>query len=613
MRRVILLLGLLFGVVTVNMAQLSVREIAQRVVLIGIIENGEFVGNGSGTIVTPTGLIYTNRHVVEEAQDLAIFMLEDIQELPVLRYYASPVAVYEDIDFAIIQIDRDENGRPLDQNTLNLPFLPPSDTPVDIGDEVTIYGYPSIGDGYMVVTSGRIVTIQNGWINGERMPVWYRTDSEFSGGNSGGLVVNENGEFVGLPTWVVSEDRTAGKLGGILPMLTVNAVIAGENTTTNNAPPSNQQDVVFLLQNHSDQVICYVFISPTTSNEWGPDQLGQEEVITQDGSRAWQVIPGFYDVLLQDCDRNTLDDIRNIDMTTDGYTLTYTGTGESVRELEDNPVSVPTGAVRLTNLPDTRAQVTCEDGTQFDNGFEFVIGQLELGRTYVFTAIGINGFDPVLAVINNDTGEGLCVGDTPDAAYFRANLPTTGEVPPNTLSAQAVYSQNTGQPPSSLSVVVGSPFTQTGEFLLIVEGQSVSSNDGDGDIISIRLTPGMIASGVPLTVYMMSTQTQLDSYMFLMAPDTGEPFVTPDGETVICDDAGGTVCWGQSENLAPYSVSISGGLRLNGGNLDTMLQIPLAGLSVADATAPRYFNFSLTSYQQQTQGDYVIVVHAGTQ
>ncbi len=202
------------------LSEADIDRIAHAVVLIGAIEDDELVSSGSGTIVTSTGLIYTNYHVIEGADDLLIAVLDDINERPIPRYFARVVEEYPEVDFAVLQIDRRySSGRTIDPEELELPYLEASgDVSVTRGERVYVFGYPGIGDGYLVLTEGAITTIQNGTVSGERIPVWYQTDAEISPGNSGGLVTNADGEFIGIPTAVRTEERTLGRLGGILPI-----------------------------------------------------------------------------------------------------------------------------------------------------------------------------------------------------------------------------------------------------------------------------------------------------------------------------------------------------------------------------------------------------------
>jgi hypothetical protein len=202
----------------------AIENIAQRVVqIVALDRRGDAVASGTGTIVSADGLIFTNRHVIEDARDYAIFLLDDINEPPEFRYYASLVTVAEEEewDFAILQIDRNENGDPIRKSSLNLPFLDPAlqlptQSPVR-GDTLYIFGFPGIGEGYLTVVTGDIVAVRNGEVANEKMPVFIQTDAEIAPGNSGGLAVNVAGEPIGIPTSVLSEEETGGRFGGILP------------------------------------------------------------------------------------------------------------------------------------------------------------------------------------------------------------------------------------------------------------------------------------------------------------------------------------------------------------------------------------------------------------
>ncbi|MDX2075360.1 MAG: serine protease [bacterium] len=207
-----------------GLTQNDIRRISASVVQIAIITNDDVRTSGSGTIVTANGMIFTNQHVIEGAQEIAILFLDSLEEPPVFKYLANVVASFPDEDFAILQIDRDSTGAYLDMRSLNLPFLDPTYPTVELGERVYVFGYPAIGDGYLVLVDGMITTIQNGMVNGERMPVWYQTDAEISPGNSGGVAVNGNGELVGIPTLVQTETETGARLGQIRPFKAVSVL-----------------------------------------------------------------------------------------------------------------------------------------------------------------------------------------------------------------------------------------------------------------------------------------------------------------------------------------------------------------------------------------------------
>ena len=60
------------------------------------------------------------------------------------------------------------------------------------------------------------------------------------------------------------------------------------------------------MENKSSDQICYVQISPTNAQNWGQDELGLQEIIEPDTSRAFTLATGKYDLLMSDCELNTL-------------------------------------------------------------------------------------------------------------------------------------------------------------------------------------------------------------------------------------------------------------------------------------------------------------------
>ena len=161
---------------------------------------------GSGTVVTPDGLILTNQHLITpagvdeklaelEAQlagegksaDLQVdaerFMIaiSDGRHLPDPRYLARVIAEDPDLDLAVLRIDSDERGTPLDPETLDLPVLPlGSSDAVNLGETVHVFGFPAIGAGSLTYTIG----IVSGFLFEEGIDgtAWINTDAVTSGG-----------------------------------------------------------------------------------------------------------------------------------------------------------------------------------------------------------------------------------------------------------------------------------------------------------------------------------------------------------------------------------------------------------------------------------------------
>lgn len=259
-------------------------------------------------------------------------------------------------------------------------------------------------------------------------------------------------------------------------------------------------------------------------------------------------------------------------------------------------------------LAQTGIAVDCGDGVAFDNGVEVVVREMRSGFNYRATAIGVNGFNPVLAVVD-EAGNFACSDDS-GAVDYAAELPSTGPVPSSEQSAQLTFSQITGQPLANVSLIIGGFAGAGGEFLLVIEGMGVTAADNAGDPFVVNVTPGMVASGVPLTAYMLSRGGNLDPLMYVS--DLEYNILSDgDGNEISCDDSGNSsLCWGTAVSLDGYWVSLEAGM-LPGAGFDSMLSLGVSGSQI-DAPGQILFQYMMTSYQQQTQGQYVLVFHIGT-
>ena len=208
----------------------DIEQIARSVVRIHALQNGELAGTGSGTIISPTGLIVTNRHVIENSDDWEIAMPRDIDERPVPLYRASLRGYSQEVDIAILEIDRWADGKPLVSEDLDLPTAVEADWHLRRGDYVGLLGYPGIGGGLLTFTEGGITTVHRGSVGGETAVVAYQTDAEIAPGNSGGLAVNSSGQMVGVPSAAATES-TGGRLAVIITLeAVVKAAAAGLET-----------------------------------------------------------------------------------------------------------------------------------------------------------------------------------------------------------------------------------------------------------------------------------------------------------------------------------------------------------------------------------------------
>jgi serine protease Do len=132
-------------------------------------------------------------------------------------------------------------------------------------------------------------------------------DNAWTGGDAGNwwvCIIDDNGLQDGLYEVVLSVGGEMQRSGA--------AFVGGDHPL-----------VEFTVANQSSSEVCYAFISPTGAQNWGEDDLGLEETIAPGASRQWFLPAGSYDLLLEDCDQNTLGDEYEMDLTQGSvYTLT---------------------------------------------------------------------------------------------------------------------------------------------------------------------------------------------------------------------------------------------------------------------------------------------------
>jgi hypothetical protein len=66
--------------------------------------------------------------------------------------------------------------------------------------------------------------------------------------------------------------------------------------------------------NDSSETICFVYISPSDSDEWGEDVLGDGNLIEPGDTYTFDVIVGTYDLMAENCDGDLLDIQEGVDL-----------------------------------------------------------------------------------------------------------------------------------------------------------------------------------------------------------------------------------------------------------------------------------------------------------
>ena len=110
-------------------------------------------------------------------------------------------------------------------------------------------------------------------------------------------------------------------------------LLLGGTLACNAVKRTQSEDIAVTVKNDSPEKVCYAFISPSTEDEWGGDQLGDEETLVAGAERTFRVPAGKYDVSVQNCAEVTLATAWEVSSDT---TVVVGQAGATVRLLVDN-------------------------------------------------------------------------------------------------------------------------------------------------------------------------------------------------------------------------------------------------------------------------------------
>ncbi|MGB2739279.1 MAG: Do family serine endopeptidase [Cognaticolwellia sp.] len=160
----------------------------------------QFRGLGSGVILdADKGYIVTNSHVINDADEIQI-TLKDGRQLE-----AKKIGGDEASDIALLQIDADD---------LIAVKIADSDS-LRVGDFAVAIGSP-FGLG-QTVTSGIVSALGRSGLNIENYEDFIQTDAAINSGNSGGALINLNGELIGINTAILGPNGGNVGIGFAIP------------------------------------------------------------------------------------------------------------------------------------------------------------------------------------------------------------------------------------------------------------------------------------------------------------------------------------------------------------------------------------------------------------
>lgn len=170
------------------------------------------LGLGSGVIISTDGYIVTNNHVIDGAERLEITLNDN------RTFNATVIGTDETTDLALIKIEAEK-----------LPVIPIGDSDaLKVGEWVLAVGNPfgftsTVTAGIVSAKARSISSVTNGRSMG--IESFIQTDAAVNPGNSGGALVNTNGELVGINTAIYSQTGNYAGYSFAIPTSIVTKII----------------------------------------------------------------------------------------------------------------------------------------------------------------------------------------------------------------------------------------------------------------------------------------------------------------------------------------------------------------------------------------------------
>jgi len=233
---------------------------------------GSQTATGTGFVVSSSGLIVTNEHVIDGAQNVQVRVGE--QGSPV---DAQIVGADPNTDVAVLKIDQSAVGNAHPLALGNSDDLQIGESAVAIGSPFGLQG--TLTSGIVSALHRQIQSPSGAAIDGA-----IQTDAAINPGNSGGPLLNRSGQVIGINAQIATESGTSSGVGFALPINTVKKVVSGIENGSIGQPDQGQ----------GQQQVDPNQVGPD-GQQLAPDQGqggGGEQVVPGDPGTGQQVVPG---------------------------------------------------------------------------------------------------------------------------------------------------------------------------------------------------------------------------------------------------------------------------------------------------------------------------------
>lgn len=201
--------------------------VERTVQLLMVGRDGKELGTCSGSFVSPRGIIITAAHCIYASEDMPELGIKKGEQIhpdglaivgvnlpgkvkPVFAFAAKKVVDNRAFDFAVLRVTgmMGEGGAKELPADLRFPYMKIGDHEMKFGESIVVLGFPGVGGDTITVVKG----IVSGYIPGEDgNPLFMKHDAEAGPGMSGGPVINDKAEVVGIHVAGVRDSKSVSR------------------------------------------------------------------------------------------------------------------------------------------------------------------------------------------------------------------------------------------------------------------------------------------------------------------------------------------------------------------------------------------------------------------
>lgn len=194
---------------------------------------------GSGTVFTEDDLILTNAHVIfdviksDVSEKITLYYTLDTKSPPICMATGKVLAFNIENDIAVVEPTQDvdnncESAGEFSGIGEELPYIEfrkedlfSAEIP-DIGESLTVLGYPAMGGDAITVNEGIVSGYLYDDADNPTNITGIKTNADIDPGNSGGATLDDQGNFIGIPSFGAFDFTEGSKLNGIIPLNIIN-------------------------------------------------------------------------------------------------------------------------------------------------------------------------------------------------------------------------------------------------------------------------------------------------------------------------------------------------------------------------------------------------------